>query len=764
MRTPIQTATGLRPALSSFVGRRDELARLRALLSAGRLITITGPGGVGKTRLAEEFAASLARSLDGSIAVAYLAGTTTASGVFEVVALAVGLRHMGTRPVEAELIDYVGTKRVLLVLDNCEQVADPAAELTAELLRACPGLVIVATGRRPLHVPGEQLFPIRGLSSDRALDLFVDRARLAAPDFVLDETSSLLVHAICRRLDGMPLAIELAAAQVRNMGLARLSQQVAGNLSGLASRSTVAPARHRTLRGAIAWSYDLLSEQQRIVWRRLSVFAGGFTIEAAQEVVGGDRIEIAAISEVLGDLVDQSMVIFDAAVDRYRLLEALREFAYEQLRRAGEEALIAERQRSWMVGLAVDCDMRWFSADQAAVIDRMDAEAGNLRAALENCMNTGAVADGLRLANGALWYWLRRASLEEGLRWFRRFLGRSGDSLLEARAHWRAGYLATIHLNFPEARTLLDGAIEFAAAANDPLDRAFARAILGLERLYERPADAEEARCLCRETIEDPAADAMARQWGLIGDAVASLALRDIEECRRARLKGAEIGRTVGELWGRELSLRFLAHAEWQLGRSAAAEAALVECLQLDRLLGDTWHLAWSTEAIGWVATDTGRFERGARLLGIADRLWTQTGSRLAEPWQAWHATALERLREHLGSRRLDAEMEAGRTLTGAEGLAVALGEVGATSTPGTAVDQPLSGRELEVVALVATGLANRAIAEKLFLSPRTVEKHVEHVMDKLGIGSRAEIAAWHVRAGLRPTPPGIHRRVRAGR
>ena len=628
VRTPIQTAAGLRPALSSFVGRRDELARLRALLSASRLVTITGPGGAGKTRLAQEFAGSLARSLNGSIAVAYLAGAAGPTDVVEVVAEAVGLRHMGSRPVEAELIDYLGNKRLLLVLDNCEQVADPAAELTVEFLRACPGLVMVATGRRPLHVPGEQLFPIGGLVLDRASDLFVDRARLAVPDFVVDEMSGPLVQDICRRLDGMPLAIELAAAQIRSMGLARLSQQLAGNLPELASRSTVAPARHRTLRDAIAWSCDLLNEQQRVVWRRLSVFAGGFTIEAAEEVVGGGRIAPAAIPEVLGDLVDQSMVVFEAVSDRYRLLEALREFAHEQLRRADEEALVAERHRRWMVALAVDGDMRWFSADQAAVIDQMHAEAGNLRAALESSAAMEAFADGLRLANGALWYWLTRASLEEGRRWFRRFLGLSGDPLLEARAHWRAGYLATIHLDFPEARALLSGAIEFAAAANDPLDRAYVRGVLGLETLYERPADAEEARRLCRETMEDPAADAMARQWGLIGYALASLALGDLEECRRTSLEGAEIGRAVGERWGRELSLRFLALAEWQLGRMAAAEAALVECVQLDRELGDTWHLAWATEAMGWVAVDTGWFERGARLLGIADRLWAQTGSR----------------------------------------------------------------------------------------------------------------------------------------
>jgi non-specific serine/threonine protein kinase len=264
--------------------------------------------------------------------------------------------------------------------------------------------------------------------------------------------------------------------------------------------------------------------------------------------------------------------------------------------------------------------------------------------------------------------------------------------------------------------------------------------------IYEQPGQSEEARRLCRETLADPAADAMARQWALIGSALASLALGDWPDCRRAGLAGADIGRHAGELWGRELSLRFLAHAEWQLGRYKEAEAALAECLHIDRQLGDLWHMAWSTEALGWVAADTGRFERGARLLGIAAGLWAQTGSRLADPWQAWHATAMEHLRERLGTARLTAAIQAGRTLARPEALAFALEEAGPVAAQPGPEPLPLSARELEVAALVAADLGNRAIAERLFLSPRTVEKHVEHVMDKLALGSRAEIAAWHAR------------------
>jgi non-specific serine/threonine protein kinase len=741
--------TSARTALTSFVGRHQELARLRVLLSERRLVTITGPGGAGKTRLAEELVAALSRSLEGGTAFAYLATAHTPIEVGEVVAAAVGLRNRGPRAVGAELIEYLGDQRLLLVLDNCEHLTATSAELASELLRACPRITIVATGRQPLHVPGEQLFPIGGLLPDIASELFADRARLAVPGFVLDEASGRSVKEICVRLEGMPLAIELAAAQVRSLGLSDLSRRLEGHLPDHASRSTVGPERQRTLRQAIAWSHDLLSDAQQVAWCRLSVFSGGFTLEAAEGVAGVAPIEPTDIADLLADLVDQSMLIFEPDAGRYRLLEVLREFARERLRKAGEEGLVAERHRQWMVGVAADCDARWFGADQARVIDQLHAEAGNLRVALESCRETDAAADGLRLANGAVWYWLTRASLEEGLRWFRLFLGRSGDAVLEAKAHWRAGYLATIHHDYAEARDFLTRATEFAVTADDALDGAYARAILGLEILYAQPGEAEETRRLGRELSEDPTADHMARQWGLIGYAMASLALGDLEECRRASFEGAEIGRQVGELWGRELSLRFLAHAEWQLGRPEAAEAALRECLLIDRRLDDLWHMASSTEALGWVAVDTARFERGARLLGIAEGCWAQTGSRLADPWQAWHTTAMERLREHLGERHLRSEIEAGRALSRPEGLAFALEEAADSPRAAAGAGQPISERELEVVALVAGGLPNRAIAEKLFLSPRTVEKHIEHVMNKLGLGSRAEIAAWYARQAL---------------
>ena len=660
-----------RTSLTSFVGRRRELGRLRALLSETRLVTITGPGGVGKTRLAEEFSGVVARSFDAPPAFAYLAAACCSDEVADVVAASVGLRNRGERPVQRELVDYLADRRLLLMLDNCEHVAVAAAEIAAELLGACPGILIVATGRQPLHVPGEQLFPVAGLQLDAAVELFADRARHALPEFVLDEASRPLVETICLRLDAMPLAIELAAPRIRSIGLADLTRRLEGHLPDLGARSAVAPERQQTLRHAIAWSHDLLTDNEQILWRRLSVFNGGFTLEAAESIAGFGTVDPAQIADLLGELVDKSMIVFDPSTERYRLLEALREFGHERLVEAGESPAIEARHRAWVLVIVGECDERWYGPDQVRLLDRVAIESANLRAALEGCRAANASTDGLRLASAALWYWLTRVGLEEGSRWYDAFLGKSGDPVLEARASWRAGYLATLRQDFAAAERLLAMASQYAAAANDPADRAYARIIVSLGIIYRRPT--EEARRLGQETLADPAADPMCRSWALMAIARSSFLLDDFEECRRASLQGIAMSREVGDLWCLELHLRSLAYAEWQLGRLDAAERALRECLAIDRGLDDVVHLAWSTETLAWVAVDRGRLERGARLLGIAGRLWVQSGSRLAGSWQVRHERAVERLRERIGESRLSSELEAGRALSRADALAFAL-------------------------------------------------------------------------------------------
>ena len=715
---------------------------MRSLIAGSRLVTITGPGGSGKTRLAEQFVASLARSLDGNAAFAYLGGTQAPLEVVDAVASSVGLRGRAGDPGEM-LIDYLRGRRYLLAIDNCEHVHETVGELAAELLQACPAVTIIATSRRPLSIPGEQLFPIAGLQDAAAVSLFVNRAQQASPGFDLSDTDRPIVADLCERLDGMPLAIELAAARTRHLGLATLARRVTGHLADLDSGPITAPKRQRSLRGAITWSHDLLGDAQSILWRRLCLFSGGFTLAAAERVASIAPLDRDRIEALLADLVDQSMVVFDSDRDRYRVIEAMREYGLERLQDAGEVSPVAAQHRAWMVERAEVADRSWFGPDQAELLAEMTAEAENLRAALESCRQTGADEDGLRLSTASLWYWVTRASLGEAARWFEAFMGRSPDPALVARASWRAGYIAVLQGRHSEARELLERADRLAEQADDPATRAYARMITCLRVMYERSE--EDALALAREGLADPAADAMSRCWAFIGIGLASFLRQDWEECRRASLAGIAMCDEVGETWNKELHLRSLAYAEWQIGDPRAAESTLFEALRIDRRLDDIWHLAWTTETLAWVSVDLRRDERAARLLGMSAGFWAQSGSGLAGPWRGFHAAATERLRNRLGERRLAQEIAAGARLDRAAGLSFALDERPA-SVMGSTDGVGLSPRETEIARLVGDGLGNREIGERLFLSPRTVEKHVEHVMDKLGIDSRAEIAAWQAR------------------
>jgi non-specific serine/threonine protein kinase len=736
------TAVGLRAPLTTFVGRRHELRSLRALIAGSRLVTITGPGGSGKTRLAEQFVGSLRRSLNGRVAFAYLASTRVPLEVVDVVAGSVGLRGRSGEPGEM-LVEYLRPRRHLLAIDNCEHVRDSVAALVSELLQSCPGVTIIATSRHPLSIPGEQLFPIAGLQDAAAVSLFVQRARQAYPDFELSDAGRPIVVDLCARLDGMPLAIELAAARTRHLGLATLARRVAGHLTDLDSGPRSAPERQRSLRGAIGWSHDLLADAQRTLWRRLCFFSGGFTLAAAERVASIPPLDRERIEPLLADLVDQSMVVFDLERDRYRVVEAMRQYGLERLRDAGEGSAVAAQHRAWMVERAEVADRSWFGPHQSAVLDEMVAEAENLRAALESCRQEGAQDEGLQLATTSLWYWVTRASLGEAARWFETFLGRSANLGLVARASWRAGYVAVLQARHADARELLERADRLAEQTDDPATRAYARMITCLRVMYEQSG--EDALALAYEGLADPAAEAMCRCWALIGIGLASFLRQDWEECRRASLAGIAACDEVGETWNKELHLRSLAYAQWQLGDPRAAESTLFEALRIDRRLDDVWHLAWTTETLAWVSVDLRRDERAARLLGMSAGFWAQSGSGLAGPWRRFHATATERLRSRLGERRLAQEIAAGARLDRAAGLCFALEEPPAR-VQGATDGVGLSSREAEIARLVGDGLANRDIGDRLFLSPRTVEKHIEHVMNKLGVDSRAGIAAWQAR------------------
>lgn len=423
---PLRTAKPARahnlPAqLTRFVGRRAEMAELRRSLGAHRLVTLTGAGGSGKTRLAVEVAVSVAPEFDDGARYVDLAPITDADAVAATVAQALELpEHPGRSPRDT-VLRFVADRRLLLVLDNCEHLLDGCADLTGALLSGCPELTILATSREPIGIAGEVTWRVPSLGlEDEAVDLFCDRAQRARPDFRIDGDDAATAREICRRLDGMPLAIELAAARVRALSLTQILDSLHDRFRLLTGGARTAVRRQQTLRASVDWSYALLTEPERVLFRRLGVFMGGFDLAAAQGVGAGSTVEQYQVLDQLGLLVDKSLVLADDASGamRYRMLETVRQYALERLGESGEADAVRDRHRDHYTGTAAGLASSPLSADNQRTIDLADADMDNLRAAFTWSRERGEVEDALRLASALQSFWLARGRFREGWEWF----------------------------------------------------------------------------------------------------------------------------------------------------------------------------------------------------------------------------------------------------------------------------------------------------------------------------------------------------------
>lgn len=396
-RTPLRKASGNLPLeLTSFVGRRTELAEVKKLLSTARLVTLAGIGGVGKTRLALRTAAETRRAFADGVWLVELGELRDESLLVDVVAAAFGLRDQSTRPVEDLLVDFVASRRLLLILDNCEQVVDAAAALVEMLLRACPGLHVLATSREILDISGEAVLRVspltvpdterepslRGLPRYDAVTLFAERAVAADSSFELTEDNRIAVTKICQHLDGLPLSLELAAARLRAMSVQQVLERLSDKYEILSRAGRDVPTRQQTLRLCVDWSYELCSPREQAVWAGLSIFAGSFELDAAEQICG-QTFESGEFLDTIASLVDKSILISEslASVVRFRLLETLRDYGREKLYAAGEYAALSIRHCDWYRQLAIDAEADWISPRQVGWISRLDRERPNLRAA-----------------------------------------------------------------------------------------------------------------------------------------------------------------------------------------------------------------------------------------------------------------------------------------------------------------------------------------------------------------------------------------------
>lgn len=743
---------------TTFVGRRRELADAKARLSTARLVTVVGPGGVGKTRLALRVAEGVSRNFVAGAWFVELAGLRDPALLAEHVAVALELPPAASGWAVGGLADHLRGKRLLLVLDNCEHLIEACAVLVEALLRASPDLRVLATSREPLRVDGESVLPLPPLSlpaeregaslsaliRSEAVALLLQRATASAPGFAVDATNAELVARLCRRLDGIPLAIELAAVNLGSRPLAEVLAEIADSTDALARGRQVGEPRHRTIHATVAWSYSLLSDEERLVWRRLGAFAGSFTSEAAAAVCD---VPAARTSAMLAALVEKSMVVREPASNRYRLLETLRDHALANLRASGELAVTQQRHRDWFTDRALAADAASWPGD---TIERASPDLDDWRAALQ-----GAVADqagalrGLELCTALYPFWDVQGRTGEGRRWLRALLTVvTGSSRARAKAIAGDGYLAALQGDHEASRSLLEQAGAMAREHGD--DRTLAMTLVWGAAAHVNLGDIAAAEPPLDEAIArfERAGDAFGIGFASMGLGVTWLASGSPDRARP--LLEDAVARLRDHPWMLGHALRPLGVAKGLLGDRAAGERLLKESI---RLLGGLRYeraLALSVESLAWITSMRGDAERAATLLGCAVALRRSVGTVLPGVWQSHHDVCDAAVRERLGQRAADAAIAKGASWSTEAAVSFALeepavaGEMPRTAarTAATADKRP-SPRERETARLVGRGLSNKEIAAELVLSERTVETHVRHLMDKLGVSSRVEIAVW---------------------
>ncbi|WP_030434120.1 ATP-binding protein [Actinoplanes subtropicus] len=753
--------SGLPAELTSFVGRRRESSEVVELLSDSRLVTLTGAAGMGKTRLALRVAARVARGFRDGVRLVELAPIADPALVAYAVAQALEIPEEDDSEPEVQLVRFLRNRQMLLVLDNCEHLAPACAALAHRLLVEADGLRILATSRHLLETVGEQVYPTPPLTVDApgggygaAVDLFVHRAAAVTPGFALTADNTPHVLDVCRQLEGNPLAIELAAVLARVLAPAQLAARLSDRFRLLSGEARGRPAHHRTLRAAIEWSHQLCDPAEQRVWARASAFAGGFDLESAERVCAGDGIDPGDVLDLLDGLVAKSIVLFDATgPGRYRLLETLREFGAEKLREADDEAQVRRVHADHYLRLAEQGEREWFGPAQARWLSWARDEHDNLRIAYDFLLDAGGRGEAaLRLAT-ALWFdWMATARPLEGNLWLTRALSRVGDDSPGRPAGlWASSLAATLLGDVDAGRRLADQAWA-AVRPGDPLTTA--RIVSRRAGVAVHHRDYTGAEELARDSLSRFAAA------GAEADPMAVIALSTLAACRIAlgdpagavaQCQAAEaICRARGDRSLLVLVLVFLARAEWSAGDLAAAAEHGRQAVLAARPGSARPYLVQAVDILAWISATSGDHDRAAVLLGAADTLWAEFGLHLlrdsphfAVPRRECEKTS----RAVLGEAAFAAAFVHGAGLGLDEVLAYATGRPapGPTPTGDGPAAKILTRREHEIAGLVAQGLSNRRIAEKLVISPRTVESHVQRILTKLDFTSRSQIAAWTV-------------------
>ncbi len=768
--------------LSSFVGRVEAVMAVQRLLAGTRLLTLTGPGGVGKTRLAQHVALGLQEGVRDGVWWVDLAPVCDAGLVAHTLALALGLPDDPNVSRLDALRAYLQDKDLLLVLDNCEHLIASCAEVAAELLPYGSRLRVLATSREPLGIDGESVWPVPPLSlpcldepptleslmQSEAGQLFLERARASRPDLHLTDAVVRASAEVCCRLDGIPLAIELAAARVRVLSVPQIAAHLDDLFRLLTGGSRTALPRHQTIEAAIGWSYDLLDRPEQRLFERLAVFAGGFHLEAAEAVgsdpTGPEAITPADVLDLLSRLVLKSLVGMRAGEQaRYGMLDTIRHYARERLLASGEMEAVRQRHLAYYLELAEGAESKLMGADQVAWLRRLEVEHDNLRVALVAAQEQQAGEAGLRLAAALAAFWLRVGYLTEGSGWLERALAVGPEAgPVRIKALYQAGRLAQQGGDYEQGQALASESLDLSRELGDTQGVARAVGLLGWIAHAQGDRDVacrllEEGLALARQSGDERT---VARTLLFLGD----LRLRQgaPEEAAPLLQESLALYRRMGDRWSTAWALGGLGEVARLQDDALQAVAHLQSSLALYQQAGSRSEIPYPLEGLARTLAEQGQLQRAARLWGAAHALRQAVRARLQPSYEADDVPALEQARAALGGEAFAAAWAEGQAMTLDQVLALALAaEADAPAAPvppslSPTVDVPrpiyprppehgLTPREVEVLRLVALGLTDAQVAEELVISARTVGKHLQSIYSKLDLSSRSAATRWAI-------------------
>ncbi len=745
--------------VTSFVGRRQELREVKRLMASTRLLTLTGSGGTGKTRLALRAATEMARGFADGAWLVLLGSIQDPLLVPQAVFSALGLHDLSVGVSLSSLTEYLAGKRLLLMLDNCEHLLDGCAVLASALIRSCPDLQVLATSRQALGVAGEVRMAVPPLSlpetgddaslveilSCDAVGLLAERAAAVVPGFAVGPDNADAVLGLCQRLDGIPLALELAAVRLGSLSLDQLNHGLDRELSILGDGNRGAEARQQTLEATIGWSYGLLGEQERLLWARLSVFAGGFEDDAVTEVCADPGLPAGQIAVLLGELVEKSIVTrrLTGSSARYWLLDTIRQYGRQRLREPDEETSMQKRHFDWIRALARVAGA--WDVRQAYAFRRIHRERDNLWAALEFCLRQpGEMAAAAELAQDLSQYWASRGPLSD----VRRILAAltemaPSDSLPRARLLWATASAAVSQNDNDACATLSEESLRIGRLLKDTEVVGWSLAYLAVARWMK--GNLGEATRLDQEALALARSMELSRLELAALNVLADILLNSGELDRVLELGGEalEKSKARGELLFRSLLLNAMSQASWRQGEGQRAEALAREGARCSHELDDRFSLAILIETLAWMAAEQAACERAATLLGLAQYVREASAFTVIEPNRLQHARSVALATEGLGQTGFDVAFQRGREMTIDEGIAFAVEDKQPPKPTPAARPEPhavLTRRQLDIARLVADDLSNKQIAARLFLSERTVETHVTNILNKLGLNSRVQI------------------------